>query len=145
MEPTNSLNDQLTDFDKPPIYSRNAVRGFAIFFSAIFGGVLLMQNLNSIGKAREGRIAFGISVGITICEIAIGMLIGRTTSSMGIILSIAGAAVLSEFVYKKYIPDEMDYSKKPIWKPLIVGLIIFIPLVALVIYGGLHGTNHRSS
>ena len=141
MEPTNPLNDQLTDFDKPPIYSRNAVRGFAIFFSAIFGGVLLMQNLNSIGKPREGRIAFGISVVITICEIAIGMLIGQTTSSMGIILSILGATALSEFIYKKYIPNELDYGKKPIWKPLIVGLIIFIPLVALVIYGGLHGTN----
>jgi len=141
MEPTNPLNDQLTDFDKPPIYSRNAVRGFAIFFSAIFGGVLLMQNLNSIGKPGEGRIAIGISIVITICEIALGMLIGQTTSSVGIILSVVGATVLSEFVYKKYIPNELDYSKKPIWKPLIVGLIIFVPLVALVIYGGLHSPN----
>lgn len=100
-----------------------------------------MHNLNSIGKAREGRIAFGISVGITICEIAIGILVGQTTSSMGIIVSILGAGVLSEYVYKKYIPNEVDYSKKAIWKPLIVGLIIFAPLVAFIIYGGLHGTN----
>ena len=141
MEPTNEFNDHLTDFDKPAIYSRNAVRGFAIFFSAIFGGVLLMQNLNSIGKPGEGRIALGISVVITICQFAIGILVGKTTSSIGFILSILGASVLSEFVYKKYIPNEVDYSKKPIWKPLIVGLIIFIPLVALVIYGGLQGTN----
>ena len=100
-----------------------------------------MQNLNSIGKPREARIAFGISVGITICEIAIGTLIGQATSSTGIVLSILGASALSEFVYKKYIPGEMNYNKKPIWKPLIVGLIIFIPLVALVIYGGVHGTR----
>ncbi len=141
MEPTNPLSDQLTDFDKPAIYSRNAVRGFAIFFSAIFGGVLLMQNLDSIGKRGEGRIAFAISVGITICQVVIGMLIGQTTSSMGIIISILGASALSEFVYKKYIPNEVEYSKRRIWKPLIIGLIIFIPLVALAIYGNLQGTN----
>jgi hypothetical protein len=141
MEPTTQLNDQLSDFDKPAIYSRNAVRGFAIFFSAIFGGVLLMQNLNGIGKPQEGRTALGISILITICQVAIGALVGQRATSTGIIISILGASVLSEFVYKKYIPNEVEYSKRSIWKPLIVGLIIFIPLIAFIIYANPQGTN----
>jgi len=142
MEPTNELTDQLTDFDKPAIYSRNAVRGFSIFFSTIFGGVLLMQNLNSMGKQGKGKTALGISIGITICQVAIGMLIPQTSSSsVGIIISIIGASIFSEFFYKKYIPNEVEFSKRPIWKPLIIGLIIFTPLVALIIYSSVHAAN----
>ncbi len=138
MENVNQPQDHLVDFEKPEIYSRNAVRGFSIFFSTIFGGVLLMQNLNSLGRRKDGTIAFVISIAIAIAAGIIGNLISSQGSSLGILMSVVAAGAYSELVYKKYIPNEADYGKKKIWKPLIIGLVIFVPLTVWVIYAVLH-------
>ena len=133
--------DHLLDFEEDvPIYSRTAVRIFAIFFSAIFGGVLLMQNLKDMGKPKKARVCLLSSIGITILVVVVSTLLGKTTNSFTFIINVIGASILSEFIFMKYIPNEGDHPKKPIWKPLIIGLLIFIPLLALTIYSA--SQNH---
>ena len=54
--------------------------------------------------------------------------------SVALLCNIASAAILSEYFYKKYFPDEADYEKKKIWKPLIIGVIITVVFVWLVFF-----------
>jgi hypothetical protein len=139
MQTDQTPTDHLLDLEvNAPIYSRNAIRIFAIFFSAIFGGVLLMQNLKDMEKPREARIALFSSIGITILVVILSSLLRQTSSSLGIILNVLGASVLSDYIFKKYIPNEDEHPKKTVWKPLIIGLLIFVPLLAFSIYGAMH-------
>lgn len=137
MTPSNkeeTTQDQLQEFERPGIYSKSAIRGFAIFFSAIFGGVLLMQNLKDLGKKKEANIVLAISILITIAVIIIANMFAKSNSSIGLIGNIAGASFLADYFFKKYIPNEEDYEKKKITKPLIIGLLITLPFIALVLY-----------
>ena len=124
--------DKLDSFLKPKIYSRRAVRGFSIFFSPIFGGVLLWQNLRAIEKRREAGIVLAVSILLTVFPIALVMLFNIQNRYVGIILNIAGAVVMAEYFYRKYFPDESTYPNKAIWKPLIIGLVILVLFVWLV-------------
>ena len=59
---------------------------------------------------------------------------GKTNSSLSLFGNIAGASLLADYFFKKYIPNEEDFEKKKILKPLIIGLVITIPFIVIVIY-----------
>ena len=44
------------------IYSKKAILGFSIFFSTIFGAVLLMTNLRGIGQEKQANIILLCSI-----------------------------------------------------------------------------------
>ena len=48
----------------PHLYSKRAIQGFTLFFSTIFGVLLLMQNLKEMNKpvARNQVLFFGIKI-----------------------------------------------------------------------------------
>lgn len=50
-------NSDLFNVNKPRIYSKRAILGFSVFFTTVFGGVLLMQNLLNINRKKK-RILF---------------------------------------------------------------------------------------
>ena len=118
--------DVLENIIKPPIYSKKAIWGFSFFFTPVFGGILLVQNLKDIGKKKEANIVLLISILITVLIISIIAVFDVKGSSMTFLCNIAGGAIISEYFYKKYFPDEIDYEKKKIWKPLIIGIIICV-------------------
>ena len=127
--------DHLEDVMKPPIYSKRAIRVFSIFFSSIFGGVLLMQNLRSIGKKREGNIVFLIAFAMTIVTAVIIVVFDIKNNFFGIACNIGWAIILTEYFEKKYFPDEAEYEKKKIWKPLIIGIAICVAFILLAVLG----------
>ncbi len=45
-----------------------------------------------------------------------------------------GAVTLSEYVFRKYFPNEKEFQKKKIWKPLIIAVAIFGTLLAITLY-----------
>jgi hypothetical protein len=116
------------------LYSKNAVRGFSIFFSTVFGGILLMQNLKDIGKKKEANLVLFSSIIITILSIVLLSYIAKPGSSATLFCNLIGGVILSEYFYRKYIPNEATYEKKTIWKPLIISILITIPFVFAVIY-----------
>jgi len=125
--------DKLTGIVKPLIYSKRAVYGCAVLFSSLFGGILLMQNLRDTGRMKEANIVLGVSVLLTAATIFIAnMTQGR---SVVLICSIGGAALLSEYFFKKYFPNEAEYGKKKIWKPLIIGLAITAIFIFFIFWG----------
>ena len=137
MNSTNQMateKNELEGIVKPAIYSKKVVWTFSILFTPVFGGVLLMQNLKDIDKRKEATIVFISSLGFTIATIVITTVIGVVGKSIPILCNIGGGLVLTEFFYKKYFPNESEYDKKKIWKPLIIGIVITVALVAFIYY-----------
>jgi hypothetical protein len=118
----------------PKIYSKQAIFGFCIVFTSIFGGVLLMQNLRDIGKKKEANLVLLLSILYTALVAIAANTIAVNNSSVTWVLNAVGGAVLSEYFYKKYFPADSDYPKKTIWKPLIISLIIVVPFILAAIY-----------
>jgi hypothetical protein len=135
MEDQNSVEEsKFEEFDKVSLYSKKAIMGFSICFTTIFGGVLLMQNLKDIGKKKEANIVLGISFIYTILSIILVNFINSTNSSKTFIFNVFGGVLLSHYFFTKYIPNEESYRNKPIWKPLIISILITIPFIWALIY-----------
>lgn len=118
----------------PKIYSKKAILGCSIFLSTLFGGVLLFQNLMDVNKKKEAYTVLGISIVITILTAIIVNIPEKPMSALAYICGFAGGALLSNYFVPKYFPNEEQYPKKAIWKPLIIGIIIVVIIVALTIY-----------
>lgn len=131
------INQDLTAnlVDSPKIYSKKAIWGFSVFFSAIFGGVLLMQNLKGIGKKKEANIVLLLSILYTAATIYIVNIPEETQTSLTYLCNMAGALILIQLFHKKHFPIEQNYEKKKIWKPLIISVLITIPFILALIYG----------
>ncbi|WP_426478734.1 hypothetical protein ACP3T3_04540 [Chryseobacterium sp. CBSDS_008] len=119
----------------PKIYSKKAILGFSIFLSTLFGGVLLYQNLIEVNKKKEAYTVLIISILLTIITGVIVNIPEEPKSSLAYLCGLGGGCLLSYYFMPKYFPDEERYSKKAIWKPLIIGVVIVAILLALIIYG----------
>jgi hypothetical protein len=132
MEPSVSL---VSDSFRPPLYSGAAIWVFSLLFSPIVGGILTAQNLKDSGHLIASRKALWGSIGAML--LLMGLLYnlpstGRNSSlSMGVGL---GGGVALEFYAKKYIGDWKEHPVKRIWKPLLICLAVFVPVIALMIY-----------
>ncbi|MCF8254297.1 MAG: hypothetical protein K9H61_02145 [Bacteroidia bacterium] len=120
---------------KPPIYSKAAIIGFCVFFSPIFGGFMLRQNLKDIGKIKEGNLALGVSLLMTIIT---GLI--STTSLRGpgttFVANFIQAAILSEFIFRNYFQNEETFPKKSIRKPLLNSLFVLLVLITITMLIG---------
>ncbi|HAP00585.1 MAG TPA: hypothetical protein DCQ93_01555 [Bacteroidetes bacterium] len=56
------------------------------------------------------------------------------SSNVSLIVNMIGAVTLSEYVFRKYFPNEKEFQKKKIWKPLIIAVAIFGTLLAITLY-----------
>ncbi|MEO8234123.1 MAG: hypothetical protein ABI549_01810 [Flavobacterium sp.] len=130
------MEKQNTDviIESSKIYSSKAILGFSVFFTTIFGAFLLMQNLKDAGKKKEGNLVLLFSVVFTIVSIIIVNIPDEPKSSLTYLINMAGGGILVGYFQKKYFPNEDNYEKKKIWKPLIVSIIISIPFVWALIY-----------
>ncbi|MBT2619295.1 hypothetical protein [Chryseobacterium sp. ISL-6] len=104
--------------------------------STLFGGILLYQNLIDIKKKKEAYMVLGISILMTIVTIIIVNIPEEPKSSLAYVCEIAGGSLLSYYFVPTYFPDEEQFPKKKIWKPLIIAVIITAAFVGLIIYAG---------
>ena len=121
--------DLLENIIKPPIYSKKAVWAFSFFFTPIFGGILLSQNLKDIDKKKEANIVLLTSIGLTVAIITMLVVFDVNNKLITYICNALGASILSKYFFDKYFPDEVDYDKKKIWKPLIIGISICVAFI----------------
>ncbi len=126
------------DHNRPRIYSKQAIIGFSVFFSTLFGGVLLFLNLREAKKSRESYIVLAVSVLVTIVTIVIGNLQENPRSTYAYFCGFVGGCLLAFYFFPKYFPDETQYDKKPIWKPLIIGIVLTAIFVAVLICITIH-------
>jgi hypothetical protein len=132
-ESANESALELENLIRPEIYSKRAIYTFSFLFSTVFGGILLMQNLRDIDKKKEANVVLIVSLLITALTILLVTVFEVQNSSVTLLCNIGGAALLSEYFFKKYFPREEDYPKKKIWKPLVIGLAITIPLIYFLV------------
>lgn len=119
------------DPNAPLFYSKGAIRAFSLIFSTIFGAVLLSSNISG----NKGKwIVIGFGVIYTTATIIIMNLIPPNTFYV-LILNTAGGLGLTSTFWNKYIGQDTEYRTKPIWKALIISIIITIPFVLAIIYG----------
>ncbi|NCD68410.1 hypothetical protein [Mucilaginibacter agri] len=120
------------------IYSKRAIWGFSIFFSTIFGGVLLMINLRAAGYKSAANLVLLFSILYTLLGSIALSIIGATSGAFAIIFNGIGAAILTEYFFNRYFPEE-DYYPKSIATPLLISFLICIPIVIFMIYAQSHG------
>ena len=125
-------NTEIEKINNPKIYSKGAIWSFSFLFSAIFGAVLLMQNLKDIGKKKEGNKILLYSIIFTIFSIIVAEMFSN--NSLAMLSNIIGGLALSEVSFRIHFPNSDEFEKKPIWKPLIIAIILMILFTVLAIY-----------
>lgn len=126
--------EPVIDESAPRLYTKQAILGFSIFFSPLFGGFLLMQNLNQLGN-RKGKMQILLFCLLyTVAVITAVNLITKPDSSITLLLNCLGAGWLLYFWWPKFISPELEYRPKAIWKALAVSFMIVIPFVLAVLY-----------
>lgn len=121
----------VTDPNAPLLYSKGTIRGFCVLFTTIFGAVLLATNIYDT-KKKWTVIGFGIAyTGLTI---VLANIIPTNTFWVLLLNTVGGLGLTTTF-WDKYVGKETKYRAKPIWKPLIISIIITIPFILALIYG----------
>ncbi|SIQ32320.1 hypothetical protein SAMN05880574_11040 [Chryseobacterium sp. RU37D] len=120
----------------PKIYSKQAIVGFSIFFSPLFGGILLFKNLIEVQKKKEAYLVLATSIILTIIIIVFGEMQENVKSSYAYLCGLIGGTILAYGFFPVYFPNEAQYEKKNIWIPLLTGLLIALVFVAIIIYSG---------
>lgn len=126
----NNNESNFEEFEKPLLYSKKSIQGFTIFFSTLFGTILLMSNLKVLKKqkARMQVLVFGISYTVLITII---LNLYPQILFLSIIFNLIGYGVLVEYYWNKNIGKSFSYKKKQIWIPLIISIAITMLFVFL--------------
>ena len=121
----------VTDPEAPQYYSQTAIWAFSVIFTVVFGAVLLASNLTD-KKAKWTVIGFG-----ALYTAIAATLLYQLPRNTGLTLAAnaGGALILTEFFWNKYVGAATQFRTKPIWKPLIISLIIITPFILAIIYG----------
>ena len=125
----------VTDENAPAYYSEKAIYLFAVIFSVVFGSIILALNFSKT-ETKKGVwevVIFGAF--FTSLQIWILSMIPRN-NGLTLVFNMVGALILNQFFWKKYIGNDTKYRTKPIWIPMIVGILITIPILLAIIYGG---------
>ena len=114
----------------PVLYSQKAIQGFTIFFTTIFGAVLLMRNLKEMNKPKAAIQVLVFGIVYTLFSIILLNYLPKMFF-ITLIFNLIGYAVLSEFFWNKNLGKELAYNKKKIWKPLFISTLILFQVVFL--------------
>jgi len=114
----------------PTLYSKRVIQGFTIFFSTLFGAVLLMSNLKKVNKPKARMEVFVFGIAYTFLTILLLNYLPKTFF-LTLVFNLVGYAVLVEYYWNKNLGKELKYQKKQISKPLIISFSILIFLVFL--------------
>jgi hypothetical protein len=115
-------------FVLPVLYSKRAIQGFTIFFSTLFGAILLMSNLQKMNKLKARIEVFVFGIVYTIFTIVLLNYLPKTFF-LTLIFNIVGYAILIEYYWNKNLGKEFKHEKKQIKKPLIISLSVLAILV----------------
>ncbi len=123
------------DPDAPLMYSTLAIYLFTFFLSPLFGSIMMAMNISKTGKgnAVAGVILFGI--GFSVLQIILISSMQRPSSGVSIICGIVGAYCLNYLFWRPYIGFSTFYRARPIWVPLVIGILLCGLAFLSVVYG----------
>ena len=120
------------DPDASMYYSKTAIYIFSILFSVFFGSFMLAANCKDAGKPRWPVVLFGLLYSLFTLSISEYI---NLSGAYTYIIAAFGTLMMYEFFWGRYIGNDSKFRKKPIWKPLIIAAVIFIPLLVLIYHG----------
>ncbi|WP_341221496.1 hypothetical protein [Polaribacter atrinae] len=131
-ESTENNKSPFEELEVPVLYSKKAILGFTIFFSTIFGAVLLMQNLKEMNKpkARNQVLIFGL-VYTVFSTILLNYLPKSFFTTF--ILNMIGYTVLTGYFWNINLGKDIVHRDKQIWKILGISLLIVFGLIFLLL------------
>ncbi len=114
----------------PVFYSQTVILAFTIFFSPLFGGIMLAMNVWKVNKKSVWQvIVFSVVFTAFSGYVSYYMAPG---SFVAILIPISGALILSELLWNRFIGKGVAYDKRKITIPLIIALLITLPIVYYV-------------
>jgi len=130
-------NNFIEDPDAPLLFSRRAIYGFSVFFSVVFGSIMLAINVSKI--AGKGKAALVVLFGLIYTVVTI--LIAKTlklNSGLGVVISLLGAALIETLFWNRFIGNATLYRKRPIWISLAIAVVLAAGLIFVIVkYGQL--------
>jgi lipopolysaccharide export LptBFGC system permease protein LptF len=128
-------NNLIEDPDAPLIFSRRAIYGFSVFFSVFFGAVMLAMNVNKTSGKKNAIwvVLFGLAYTVAMVLLLQNF---KTSTGLTIIPSILGAYLIEALFWNRYIGNSTLYRKRPIWTPLVIGIVIAGGLIFLILNYG---------
>ncbi|WP_147320868.1 hypothetical protein [Hymenobacter lapidiphilus] len=118
-----------------PLYSQRSVRLFSLVFTTIAGSALTASNLRAIGRPEQARKVIWASV---VYMGLMGVLVSflPNTSAYGAYaagIGLAGGYGLNTYA-DSFILNKQDHPARSIWRPLLLCLLVFVPLLGLLVY-----------
>ena len=119
------------DFEQPTLYSKMAILGFTLFFSTIFGVVLMMYNLKVMNKHKERTQVLIFGILYIVLSYALLEILPKIYF-ITLIFNFIGYAILVEYFWNKYLGKDLQHEKKSVTKPLVISLLITVFFVVLI-------------
>ena len=122
----------VTDQSATEFYSEKAIYLFSVIFSVLFGSVLMAINLRKTESKKGVFEVLGFGILFFAFQIYVLSMIPRNTI-FTLMFSMVGAVILNYFFWRKYIGQETKYRAKPIWIPLIIGIVLLAGYIFLMV------------
>ena len=128
-----SKQNKIAGAKLPEYYSPAAILGFSIFFSVIFGGVLMFANLRKAGKKTEATLVIIVSLCIMLVS---GYLVHvyKVNQWIGLLANVSGAVILIEYFWKKHLGYQTKFKRKPLTNAILISLGISVVFAAILFY-----------
>lgn len=117
----------------PEWYSPAAILGFSIFFSVIFGGILMYANLRKAGKKTEATTAILISLGIMFLSAFIAHTY-QMNQWIVLLANVSGALILIEYFWKKHLGYQTKFKRKSLTRAILISVGVTLVLAVVFIY-----------
>ena len=133
--------DEISIFDNvkplPVYYSEKAIYGFSFLFGAMFGSVMLAMNI-ARSPQRKGIwqvLLFGFF--FTVMQGSVSSIFPNMGSVPSIIFNIGAAQIIKAYFWPMYIGRGVNYTKRSIWPPAIIGIAIILLVVLAIVAAGM--------
>jgi len=117
----------IEDKDAPEYYSQTAIYVFSILFSVFFGSVMMAINLKNSQKQWVWSVLFGLA--FTVVFIFLGQFVPNSSTGLALIVNAIGVTIMNQIFWNKHIGKDTKYRAKPIWIPLVIGIILMVPFI----------------
>lgn len=124
--PAGEVIEEIVMEELPVLYSQTAILAFTIFFSPLFGGVLLAMNASRMKSKTVWQVVV-FSVVLSVISGFISWIL-MPGSFVGILVPVACGLILSELAWNRFIGKGVPYLHRRILWPLIIALAITLPI-----------------
>lgn len=113
----------------PELYSLNAIVTLSCFFTAICGAFLMSYNFKKLGNFKKSKevLVFGFVYALSFIALIslIDNLIIKFVLQIGALI---GGYIITVYFEKDY-PEDLEHRIKPLWKALIVSIIVSLSAI----------------